>query len=299
MTNLIIRRTDFLDRIKSYFTEYYKNIFFIILGSFISSIGINVFIVNANLLSGGVSGISLIIQYLVKIPAGYTVLIINIPLLIISYFKINKRFSFFTLIGTLAISIFLIITSPLRNYIQLNDTLLLCLYGGILNGVGLGIVFSNHGSTGGLDIISALIKLKHEDFNIGTISFAFNLIIVLLGAFYFGLVVALYTLVSMYITSYIMDKVIKGFNRKKMILIITGKENDVSKALMDKLRRGVTFLYGEGAYTGNNRKILYCVIPLAQLPILKQIVREIDETSFISILDVSEVEGKGFNSSLF
>lgn len=288
-----------MEKINSYFMKYYKNILFIILGSFISSIGINVFIVNANLLSGGVSGISLILQYLVKIPAGYTVLIINIPLLLVSYFKINKRFSFFTLIGTLALSIFLIITSPLKQYIHLNDTLLLCLYGGIINGIGLGIVFSNHGSTGGLDIVSALIKLKREDFNIGTISFAFNLIIVGIGAVYFGLAVALYTLVSMYITSFIMDKVINGLNRRKMILIITSKENEVSKALMDKLKRGVTFLYGEGAYTGHNKKILYCVVSLAQLPSLKQIVREIDEKSFISILDVSEVEGKGFYSSLF
>lgn len=288
-----------MEKINSYFMKYYKNILFIILGSFISSIGINVFIVNASLLSGGVSGISLILQYLVKIPAGYTVLIINIPLLLVSYFKINKRFSFFTLIGTLALSIFLIITSPLKQYIHLNDTLLLCLYGGIINGIGLGIVFSNHGSTGGLDIVSALIKLKREDFNIGTISFAFNLIIVCIGAVYFGLAVALYTLVSMYITSFIMDKVINGLNRRKMILIITSKENEVSKALMDKLKRGVTFLYGEGAYTGHNKKILYCVVSLAQLPSLKQIVREIDEKSFISILDVSEVEGKGFYSSLF
>ncbi|MDF2882532.1 MAG: hypothetical protein K0R54_3089 [Clostridiaceae bacterium] len=225
MINLIIGRTDFLGKINSYFMKYYRNILFIILGSFISSIGINVFIVNANLLSGGVSGISLILQYLVKIPAGYTVLIINIPLLLVSYFKINKRFSFFTLIGTLALSIFLIITSPLRHYINLNDTLLLCIYGGIINGVGLGIVFSNHGSTGGLDIVSAVIKLRHEDFNIGTISFVFNLIIVGIGAVYFGLAVALYTLVSMYITSFIMDKVINGLNRRKMILIITQSFN--------------------------------------------------------------------------
>ena len=288
-----------MEKINSYFMKYYKNVLFIILGSFISAIGINVFIVNANLLSGGVSGISLILQYLLKIPAGYTVLIINIPLLFVSYFKINKRFSFLTLVGTLSISLFLIITSPLKQYIHLNDTLLLCLYGGIINGIGLGIVFSNHGSTGGLDIVSALIKLKREDFNIGTISFAFNLIIVAVGAVFFGLAVALYTLVSMYMTSFVMDKVINGLNRRKMILIITSKESEVSKALMDKLKRGVTFLYGEGAYTGHNKKILYCVVSLAQLPSLKQIVREIDEKSFISILDVSEVEGKGFYSSLF
>lgn len=276
-----------------------KDYVMIILGSFIASIGINMFIVHANLLSGGVSGIALIIQYLFKFPAGYTVLLLNIPLFILSYKKNSARFTILTLIGTISLSIFLVITNSFRNILALNDPLLLCIYGGVLNGIGIGLVFSNHGSTGGLDIISVLLKKKYENFEIGNISFAVNFIIVSIGAIWFGLSSALYTLVSMYITSFMIDKVIKGFNRQKMILIITKKEDEVSKAVMKDLGRGVTLLKGEGAYTGKEKEVLYCIVSLSQLPQLKLIVKTIDVNSFISILDVSEVQGKGFSNNLF
>jgi uncharacterized membrane-anchored protein YitT (DUF2179 family) len=276
-----------------------KNIALILFGSLISAISINMFIVHANLLSGGLSGVSLIIQYLIRFPAGYTVLLLNIPLFVISYKKNSKRFTAMTLLGTISLSIFLIITNSFRDILSLNDPLLLSIYGGVLNGAGIGLVLSNHGSTGGLDIISVLVKKKYENFDIGATSFAINFVIVCVGAIWFGLSSALYTLVSMYITGYVTDKMIKGFNRQKMILIITQKEEEVSKAIMKSLKRGITFLYGEGAYTMQERKVLYCVVSLSQLPQLKLIVRATDENAFISILDVSEVQGKGFKGSLF
>lgn len=221
-------------------------------------------------------------------------MLLNIPLIVISFKKLDKKFTIYTLIGTVSISFFLIVTSPLKNVLHLKDILLFCIYGGVLNGLGLGIVFTNHGSTGGLDIVSVIVKKKYENFDIGTISFCVNLGIVSVGAVFFGLSSALYTLVSMYITSLVMDKVIKGFGKKKFILIATEKEEEVSSSIMTNLRRGVTFLYGEGAYTKVDKKILYCVVSLAQLPQLKQLVREIDGNAFISILDAAEVEGKGF-----
>lgn len=275
-----------------------KNITLIILGTFIAAIGINVFLVNAKLLSGGVSGITLIIQYIFKIPAGYTVFAINIPLLYLSYKKMNRKFTLFTVVGTISFSIMLIITTPLKNLIYINDPLLLCIYGGILVGVGIGMSFSNHGSTGGFDIVAAILKKKNENLDIGKITFWVNCVIVIIGAFIFDIKSALYTLVSMYITSYMIDKVVKGFNRDKLILIITDKEEEISKEIMVNLRRGVTFLLGEGAYTNKSRKVLYCVLSLSQLPQLKQMVRQIDENAFISILDASEVEGKGFTKSI-
>lgn len=276
-----------------------KNIVFIILGTLISSIGINMFIVHAKLLSGGVSGISLIIQYISGFPAGYTVLLLNIPLLILSYKKVNMRFTLFTIIGTVSLSLFLILTHSIKNILHINDSLLLCIYGGILNGAGMGIVFSNHGSTGGLDIISVILKKKYDNFEIGKISFIVNFIIVSIGMIFFGLSSALYTLVSMYITSYVVDKTIKGFNRQKMILIVTNKEDEVSEAIIKVLKRGVTSLYGEGAFTKKEKRVLYCIVSLSQLPQLKLIVQNIDENSFISILDVAEVQGKGFRRDIF
>lgn len=272
-----------------------KNTFFIILGSLISAIGINTFLVNAHLLGGGVSGLALILEYTMNIPTGYSVLLINLPLLYLSYKKMDMRFTINTIIGSISLSIMLILTRPLQKMIVLDDILLLCIYGGILNGIGVGLSFSNQGSTGGLDIISSVIKKSHEHFDIGKISFGFNFLIVLAGAFIFNIKIALYTLVSMYLTAALIDKVVKGFDKKeKLIFIITDKEEEVSEWIMKALKRGVTFLKGEGAYTAKDKKVLYCVISLSQLPKLKQVVKGIDGNAFISILDISEVQGKGF-----
>lgn len=272
-----------------------KNTIFIILGSLISAIGINTFLVNAHLLGGGVSGVALILEYTMNIPTGYSVLLINLPLLYLSYKKMDMRFTLNTIIGSVSLSIMLIFTRPLQKMIVLDDILLLCIYGGILNGIGVGLSFSNQGSTGGLDIISSVIKKSHENFDIGKISFGFNFLIVLAGVFIFDIRIALYTLVSMYLTATMIDKVVKGFDKKeKLIFIITEEEEEVSEWIMKALKRGVTFLNGEGAYTAKDKKVLYCVISLSQLPKLKQVVKEIDSNAFISILDISEVQGKGF-----
>lgn len=276
-----------------------RNILEILFGTFIYSIGINTFIVHARLLSGGVSGISLIIQYLTGFPAGFTIFILNIPLLILSYKRIGSRFTIYTIMGTVSLSLFLILTRLLNNIIKFDDPILLCLYGGVLTGAGMGIVFANHGSTGGLDIISVLVKKKHDNFEIGRINLYINFIIVIAGLIFVGLQSALYTLVSMSINSFVLDKTINGFNRRKMLFIITNEEEKISNAIMKDLKRGVTFIHAEGAYTKTSRRILYCVVSLSQIPYIKHMVYSIDKNAFISILDVSEVRGKGFMDELF
>lgn len=276
-----------------------KDMIMVTIGAIVAALGINMFLVHANLLSGGLSGITLMLQYLTGFPAGYSILILNIPLFFLSYKKVNKRFTFLSFVGTVVLSVALIFTEPLKDFVRVNDILLLGIYGGVLNGIGLGVIFSNHGSSGGLDIISALIKKKYENFEIGTITFVVNFLIVGIAATIFGLTSALYTLVSMYITSYLMDKVIKGFNRQKLILIITEKEEEVSESIMSGLKRGVTFLYAKGAYKKQEKKVLYCAVSLKEVPKLKYIIREIDGDAFISILDASEVEGRGFKKGVF
>ena len=286
MNNKILNKDNFID------------ILFIIFGSFIGSIGVNMFLIHAKLLSGGVTGIALIFQYLFKIQAGYTILLLNIPLFILSAFKLNKTFTIYSLVGTLTISLSLIFTQPAANILNINDNLLYCLYGGVVNGIGFGLVFAHNGSTGGLDIISMLIRKKYTNFNIGKISFIVNLVIVLISSLIFGLPIALYTLIAMFITSLVLDNVVKGLSQKKLVLIITEKEEEIADIIMTQLHRGVTNIYGEGAYTKKQRKILYCIIPLSQLPELKVIVKTMDNTAFLTIADASEVEGKGYRSIL-
>ena len=210
---------DFLNMPKS---EFIKKSLMISMGSIISSIGVNLFIIPSKLLSGGLSGVSLIIHYLFNIPMGLLLLLLNIPLLILSILKIDKKFTLFTVIGTLSLSLGLIITEPLTLLLSpVSDVnrLLYCIYGGAIGGLGSGVVFSNQGSTGGIDIISVLAKRKYN-MDIGMASFAINLIIVTIGSIFFGIIVGLYTLISMYISSAVMDRVLKGFSRQKMLIIV-------------------------------------------------------------------------------
>lgn len=275
----------------------FKNTSAIVLGCLLSSIGINMFIVNANLYSGGISGIAILMQYATKIPSGYTIMLANIPLLVISYKKLNARFTYFSLIGIIFYSIFLILTKNLQNFIHIKDTLLFCIYGGILNGLGIGITYANHGSMGGFNIITMLFKKSHDSYDVGQISFFANLIIVVIGIILHGIPIALYTVISMYITSYVTDKVIHGLSRKKLIFIITDKEKEVCDYVTTYMHRGATILKGQ-SLTGEDRKVLYCIVELAHLPEFKYSVQKIDKDALITIVDASEVDGKGFNSSI-
>jgi len=282
------------------FKDLSQKILLIVLGSFILSVAINLFIIPNKLLSGGISGIGLMIQYIFKFPMGVTILILNIPLLILSILKINKRFTAFTILGTISLSAFLIITLPLNSVlapVEESYRLLYCIYGGVISGIGAGIVFSNEGSTGGMDIIAMYAKKKYG-IEIGIMTFTINFLIVAIGSVLFDFKVGLYTLIAMYITSYVMEKVINGVNRRKMLLIVSEKEKEVSDAILNNFNRGVTILSGEGAYTSHRKNVMYCVVSLGQLPQIKRVIKEIDQEAFISIIDIAEVQGNGFKSPL-
>lgn len=277
----------------------YKNnfidIILIFLGCMIASLGVNLFLVHAKLLSGGATGVALILEYTLKIPSGIVILLINIPLIILSYKKLDKYFTIYTTIGMLCLSASLMITKSFTQFIKIeNDLLVLCIYGGVLCGVGYGIVFLRHGSTGGNDIITMLIRKKYSNFNIGGLGFSLNIIIVSIGAIIFGLPQALYTVISLFIQSLVLDKMLKGFNSKKLLLILTRKEKEIIEYVIKDLNRGITSLVAEGEYTHDKKKMLYCIVSPHQMVELKAAVHSIDPGAFITIVDVSEVRGKGF-----
>ena len=196
----------------------------------------------------------------------------------------------------LSLSISLIITKPLANLVALDnlDLLLYCIYGGVLCGVGYGLVFLRNGSTGGTDIITMLIRRKYSNFNIGGLGFSLNLIIIIIGAFISGIPEALYTLISLFIQSIVLDKMLKGFSSKKLLLILTVKEEEIINYVIKDLNRGITSLFAEGEYTHDRKKMLYCIVTSRQMIELKTAVHDIDPTAFITIVDTSEVRGKGF-----
>ena len=280
---------------------YYKykatliDVIFIFLGCVIASLGVNLFLSHAKLLSGGATGIALILEYTIGLPAGIVVFILNIPLLILSYKKLDKSFTLYTAIGMLSLSISLMLTKPLTNLITLeNDLLIFCIYVGVLCGIGYGLVFLRNGSTGGTDIITMLIRKKFSNFNIGALGFSLNIIIIILGAIIFGIPQALYTLISLFIQSTVLDRMLKGFSSKKLLLILTEKEEEVIEYVIKDLNRGITSLFAEGEYTHDRKKMLYCIVTSRQMILLKNIVHQIDPKAFITIIDISEVRGKGF-----
>ena len=223
----------------------------------------------------------------------YSVLL-NIPLFFVSYKYLNKRFTIYTAIGMLSFSTALMITKPLSTLVQVDDMLLYCIYGGVLSGIGSGLIFYRNGSTGGTDIITMVIRKKYSNFDIGQVGFAFNLIIVTVSIFIFGLPRALYTLISMFITSTILDKVLNGFTSKKLLLILTEKEDDIINYVIKDMNRGITALMAEGGYTRDKKRLLYVAVTTSQMISLKTKILRVDPKAFITIIDVSEVKGKGF-----
>jgi uncharacterized membrane-anchored protein YitT (DUF2179 family) len=274
-----------------------RRILIIAAASFISSVGLKMFIIPHKMLSGGVSGVSLILQYLTGIQAGIFIILFNIPLFILSIKELDKEFTLLTIIGTVLQSIFLIITKYVSKLYFTNDLLLSCIYGGVLNGIALGIIFSNYGSLGGTDIISMILRRRFS-FEIGKISFGINLVIVSIGAVFFGVERALYTLVSMYLISAVLDKVINGFDKKKMLLIVTDKEEEIIDKIHHDLNRSSTLLYGLGTYTKKEKKLVYCVVSTSQLPKAKRLVEASDPYAFMSIIDTSEIQGHGFKKPI-
>ena len=263
--------------------SFYVDVVVIIIGCLISSLGVNLFLSNAGLLSGGVTGIGLILQYLWNIPSGITVFILNIPLFIVSYKFLSKRFTIYTAIGMVSFSTALMITKPLSSLVKVDDTLLYCIYGGILSGIGYGLIFFRNGSIGGTDIITMVVRKKYSDLDIGKVGFAFNLIIVTLAAFIFGLPKALYTLISMFITSSILDRVLSGFTSKKLLLVLTEKEEDIINYVIKDMNRGITSLMAEGGYTHNQKRLLYVAVTTSQMISLKNKILRIDPKAFITI----------------
>ncbi|MBS4535889.1 YitT family protein [Clostridium sp. D2Q-14] len=278
--------------------EWLKSSIVILLGTFIMAVGINAFIIPHNLLSGGVSGIAIILQYLTNISTGIFVLLLNIPIFIFGVKEINKRFAFLSLVGMVSSSIFLILTESLSETVWIEDILASSIYSGIFIGFSSGIIFRVRASTGGTDIISVIMKKKFE-IGISSILFVMNVIIVLIGSIISDYTLAIYTLISMFISSVVMNKIIIGLDTKKLVLIITDNHDEMSKALMDRVKRGVTFLESEGAYSGKKKKVVYCVISTRQLSVVKNIVIETDPQAFMTVMDTAEIHGSGFKKPIF
>ena len=265
----------------------------IMAGCLIAAASINIFVVPSSLLTGGVTGIAIIFYFLTDLPIGLQTLAYNVPLLIASYKLLGKKYTLDVVIGTVLFSFALDATKFLNGMLTVDEMMLASIYGGIFNGIGYGIVFRMNGSTGGFDILGAIFK-KYYSMEIGSVIFGFNCLIVVVAGALFSVNSAMFTLICMYVTSQMTNKVIDGFNQRKAILIISDKAKDIADGIIADIGRGVTFLNGEGAYTGDPKKIVMVVVSMTQIAKIKIVVNTVDENAFMLILAASEVQGRGF-----
>ena len=265
----------------------------IMAGCLVAASSINLFVVPSSLLTGGVTGIAIIFYFLAGLPIGIQTLAYNVPLLIASYKLLGKKYTIDVIIGTVMFSFALDATKFLSGMLTVDDMMLASIYGGIFNGIGYGIVFRMNGSTGGFDILGAIFK-KYYSMDIGSVIFGFNCLIVIVAGALFSVNSAMFTLICMYVTSQMTNKIIDGFNQRKAILIISDKAKDIADGIIADIGRGVTFLNGEGAFTGDPKKIVMVVISMTQLAKIKIVVKTVDPNAFMMILPASEVQGRGF-----
>ncbi|TCO73144.1 YitT family protein [Marinisporobacter balticus] len=269
----------------------------ITIGTFIMAFALLFFLEPNTIAPGGVTGIAIIIRKLTGVPIDLTNLVINIPLFIIGLMTLGKKFGLKTAYGTLILSLFirLIITLLGKNIIGTNDLLLSTLYGGVLMGVGIGLVFKSGGTTGGTDLVGAVLNKYIPSLSIPKLMMTIDLMVVVTaGVVNRKLETALYSIITLYIIVKIADFIIEGLNYAKAFFIISNDPKKIGGEIMATLDRGVTVLNGKGMYTGNDKDVLLCIVDRSQVIKLKNIVHAIDEHAFMMVTTVHEVLGEGF-----
>ncbi len=270
------------------------DVFLILLGTAVYAFGLYYFIEPINVAPGGVSGVSIILNYLFNLPVGLMNTLINIPLLLVGWKYMGREFIWKTLLSLASFNIFYDYAfSSITPYAS--DKILACLFGGVLIGSGLGIVFARAGSTGGMDIVNKLLNKKFRHIPIGKIMLFTDFVVILISVFVFGSIEsALYAVIVIYLSSQLMDMVIYGFDKGKLIYVFSDFYEEIAGKIFENMQRGVTYLDGEGAYTGQKKRILICAVRNNEWHRVKKLVYDIDPTAFIIVSDTAEVSGEGF-----
>lgn len=269
------------------------NFSLILSGTLIVAISINTFIIPYGLLSGGISGLAILLHYLAGVPVSAAIFLMNIPIFWWGAREINRQFLLYSLLGTASLTLFIQITTGLFPVPKV-DLVLAAIFGGVLSGTGLGLVFRGHGSTGGTDIIAMVLR-KKKSLGIGEVAFYANMIVIALSLSFFPVNIGLYTIVSMFVASKVTDSVMVGLNTKKSVIIVSDHSIIIGERIINDLHRGVTYFSGTGAYTKANKAVVNCVVNRFEIARLKTLVEGIDPNAFMYISDASEVLGKGFS----
>ncbi len=282
-----------MSRIKDRTTRDAVSFVLLMIGTIISAFALECCLIPNIILDGGVTGISIIIYKLFNLPVSLLVLILNIPFVYIGYKNLGKNFLYRTIFSMICFSLFLSVFEDFAPLVD--DKLLATVFGGALYGVGVGIAIKFGGCVDGTESVAIVIS-KKTSFSVGQIVLIFNLVIFTIAGFIFGINRALYSLLTYFITSKVVDLVSTGLEQAKAALIITDKSNDLSREIYKRLGRTTTTIKGKGLISGE-KEVLYCVLTRIEVYELKHIVEEMDESAFVSITDVSEIIGNHIKST--
>lgn len=271
--------------------QFAQRMLFLTLGAALFSIGLEIFLVPNNIIDGGIVGISIIVSHLSGLPLGIFLLVLNLPFLYLGYKQIGKTFAFSTLY---AVSIMSAGTWLLHSVKPLTDDLLLAaVFGGIILGVGVGMIIRFGGSLDGTEIV-AILFTKRSPFSVGEIVMFFNVFILGSAGFVFGWDRAMYSLIAYFIAYKMIDVIIEGFDESKSVWIISERHDEIGQAIIQRLGRGVTYLHGEGAFTGGEKRVIFCVITRLEEAKMKMIVEELDPSAFLAVGNIHDVKGGRF-----
>lgn len=264
---------------------------FMTLGASLVSVALEIFLVPNDIIDGGIVGVSIITSALSSLPLGIFLLLFNLPFLILGYKQIGKTFAFSTLYSVLLMSVGTTLLHPVPPLTI--DPLLAAVFGGIILGIGVGMVIRSGGSLDGTEIVAILLS-KKSAFSVGEIVMFINLFILGSAGFVFGWDHAMYSLIAYYIAFKMIDITIEGFDESKSVWIISDNHKDIGDAILSRLGRGVTYLNGEGGFTGGAKRVIFCVITRLEEAKLKNIVEELDPTAFLAVGNIHDVKGGRF-----
>jgi len=264
----------------------------ITIGVGIAVVGLNIFLVPGRIAAGGVSGIATILYHLWKVPLGLSIIVLNIPLFVFGIKFLGKNFAVRTIYALVLYSIAAeLIPIPAESF----DPFIASIYGGVLVGIGLGIVIKMGGTTGGTDMAAKLLSERFRSIGLGTFLFGIDFIIIAAAGVIFDAEVAMYAVVSLFVTTKVIDFLTIGLSVSKAFYIISEKSDEIAEAILVQMDRGVTSFSGKGRFSKKDKDILLCVLKWrTEGARLKKIVKAIDPTAFVIVADVKEVLGEGF-----
>jgi uncharacterized membrane-anchored protein YitT (DUF2179 family) len=260
-------------------------------GAILMAVGLEIFLVPNNVIDGGIAGISIMASHITGLSLGIFLFVLNLPFIFIGYKQIGKTFAISTLYGIIILSIATTLLHPVPPFTD--DLLLATVFGGIFIGVGIGMVIRSGGSLDGTEILAILSNSKLP-FSVGEIIMFFNIFILGAAGFVFTWDRAMYSLIAYFIAYKTIDLTITGLEESKSAWIISENHKEIGEAILHRLGRGVTYLKGEGAYTGDEKGVVFCVITRLEEAKLKDIVDEFDASAFLAIADIAEVKGGRF-----